>query len=161
MKAKAVLTKNLRAGLEAFERVKSRRHAGTGALQLVVGSAGSGKTTFAKAIVRQYGGVLVRARQTWTAPSMLNDVLSAILGWHAGYYSAHQAYGKLIEQLSQEPISCLAIDEADYLDRGARHELLNVIRDVSDETESTPIIFLSVQSLAKRLATPTPFLETC
>jgi Cdc6-like AAA superfamily ATPase len=160
MSSKTVAIKNMRAGLEAFERVKSRRHTGTGALFLVVGPAGSGKTSLGKVIVEQSGGVMVRARQTWSPPAMLNDILGAVIGGHAGYYGAFQAYTALVEELRREPVSCLVIDEADYLDRGARHELLNILRDLSDETENTPIIFLSVQSLAKRLATPTNFTET-
>lgn len=159
MKRTVVPTKNVVAGLEAFDLIEHRRTVGTGLLLLVVGPAGCGKTSFGRLIVQQHGGALVRARQTWAPASAMNDSLAAIDEFCAGYRSAHEGYRKLVQQVQEKSLSCLVLDEADYLIRGGRHDLLNIFRDLSDET-GAPVVFLSVQHLAKRLAAPTAFVET-
>lgn len=158
MKQTIVATRSVLSALEAFDLIAHRRNAGGGQLLLIEGPAGCGKSTFGRLIVRQYGGVLVRARQTWAPSSAMNDTLQAVDEHSAGYRSAHEAYLKLAQSVSEKSLPCLVLDEADYLLRGGHHDLLNVFRDLSDETE-IPIVFLSVQHLAKRLAAPTGLLS--
>lgn len=159
MKSINVATKNILAGRAMV--VDLLQHARCGQrLGLIVGPAGSGKTTLAREIVSEHGGVLVRARQTWTIPQMLGDVLDAVSNcWGSEWHSAAFLYRTLLGELKSGTAPLLLVDEADYLARGARHDLLNTLRDLSDEAEM-PIIFFSVNVLAWRLAAPTAFTET-
>jgi hypothetical protein len=124
------------------------------------GAAGRGKTSTAKHACEQRGGVLVRAREVWKGPrAMLGDIAHGLCGWHVDIHSTSELYARVAEEIVQKQIGFVVIDEADYCDRGGRCDLLNVIRDLSDDT-NRPFVFLSVSRLAARFLRPTPFTET-
>jgi hypothetical protein len=90
-----------------------------------------------------------------------------VLGWTPEEHTIQDLYQRLVRELrglscrtlGKEPAALLTlIDEADYLVHGTSHPLLNITRDVGDES-GHGIIYLSTTNhvFDRRLATPTAF----
>lgn len=160
MKVAISQTHNMIAALASVD--EAYEHGQFGSILLWTGPPGTGKTSIAEVAIRKYGGWLWCARQVSTIRWMLSDLLALIGGCHLDYL--HQTTGKLYERLRKGLLeirpALICVDEADYLIRRiAHHDLLNVLRDLTDETGAI-IILISVNQLARHLATPGPFLET-
>jgi DNA transposition AAA+ family ATPase len=114
------------------------------------GAAGSGKTTVARLIQAAYPEAkLIRLDGLITTRSLLQGIFHAICGWHLDVHDTRALFERVVEEL-EERRCILLLDEADNLLRGARFNLLDVIRDLADKSGALIVMF-SVKKLAARL----------
>jgi len=157
VKRKIVPTQNIAAGMAMINRLSSHSQP----LGLIYGGAGLGKTLLTEEILKTGDVVYVRACEAWRTSRgmMLKDVLNAVVPrWGSEWHSTEYLYRTLLDELRTRPNLILLIDEADYLARGKHHDLLNAIRDLADGA-GIRVVFISINSLARLLASPTEFLE--
>ncbi|HLW69011.1 MAG TPA: ATP-binding protein [Candidatus Binataceae bacterium] len=157
MKRKIVPTQNIAAGVAMINRLSSHSQP----LGLIYGGAGLGKTALTEEILKSGDVVYVRACEAWRTSRgmMLKDILNAVVPrWGAEWHSTEYLYRTLLDELRTRPNLILLLDESDYLARGKHHDLLNAIRDLADGA-GIRVVFISINSLARLLASPTEFLE--
>jgi DNA transposition AAA+ family ATPase len=150
---KIVPLPNIINGMGMIDRLSPHQPIG-----LIYGGAGLGKTSLAKAIAGKKGStvVIVRACAAWRVARgmMLADVLTALnAGWGVEWHSTQFLYRQLLAELKRQPGVILWVDEADYLARGKRHDLLDTIRDLTDQAD-VRVVFSSIGSLARLLTSP-------
>jgi AAA domain len=138
----------------------------------VVGPAGSGKTTAVHVLPHRDGPlsatVYERAGRAVFPPPIrveiaqgtvdfLRAIVEGIVGWRVELHRKAELYRRAVGELIEYRVPYLIIDDGDTLDQSPRFERLNILRDLSDRT-GTAIVLLSTPSLARRFATPGPFL---
>lgn len=159
MRHQPVLTSSAVASLAMIKKLTPSQPLG-----LIHGPAGAGKTTAVQLICSEHSDACyIRAKLIWRSRSMtpiLTDLLDCINRcWGAEWHSTQFLYRSLLEQLASRPNTLLVVDEADYLVKGANHDLLDLLRDLADQARIR-IVFTSINSLARLLtSTASGFLE--
>lgn len=98
------------------------------------GNFGLGKTFSLERITASINAILLRAAQTWSKKSVL-EKLCFELGLDTSGGSGRM-YERIVDDLRREPRTII-VDEIDALLRGNKIEVLELFRDIHDET---PII---------------------
>ncbi len=122
------------------------------------GPAGTGKSSFSRLIAEKYGYPLWRLHTADSERAMLSGLLHEVLGWHCDHSRIDELYVCLRDQVRDRELHCILVDEGDCLDQSPRFVKLNILRDLADESGATIVIF-STAALARRLETPSPYLE--
>lgn len=102
------------------------------------GNFGLGKTFSLEKIALEEGAILLRAGQTWSKRSLL-DILCVELGLDTRGHSP-KLFERVRDAFVAEP-RILIIDEVDALLKSDKHGVLELVRDLHDET---PIIVFFV-----------------
>jgi hypothetical protein len=153
VKDQIVPTRNVLLMSEMLAEILARRP-GSRRFGLVEGPAGTGKTSIAKMLAKQYGGIFYSVSELETSRSLLSGLADAVNGSEAPAYSNRVWYQRLLDELEYAGWPPLMLDEADRLDRTRSGvSLLEVVRDIHDRGRS-PIILFSIAHLAQRLAHP-------
>lgn len=132
MKESFIETSNYTKIAEAFARLKDLP-ATSPKMGLGYGLFGLGKTFGLEKITAKYNAVLLRALHTWRPKSMLERLCDEMRIDKSG--TSAQLYGRIVEEIrtnaQKRPI---IIDEVDALLSGKNFEMLEILRDIHDET---------------------------
>ncbi len=132
MKESFIETENYIKIAEAFTRLKNLP-ATSPKMGLGYGIFGLGKTFGLEKITVKYNAVLLRALHTWRPKSML-ERLCEEMGLDRSGTSA-QLYSRIIEEIrSSTQKRPIIIDEVDALLPSRNFEMLEILRDIHDET---------------------------
>lgn len=143
---------SLSSALEGLGRADER-------FLLVVGPAGTGKSTAARKLAERCGGVYYSAREGETARSLLSALVNALCGWSVDFYSVQKLRERLLDELEERGWPPVFLDEADRLDRQRNGvHFLDIVRDLHDHGHSA-FVLLSIQRLARKWASPTSYFE--
>lgn len=157
MRSKLVGTRNLCAAAEAIENLRDCQSTNSAPCLLIDGIAGTGKTSSAKMLAKQYGGVYFSACELETAHSLLSGLLNALVGWRVEQLHSYTLRQRLLDELEGNGWPLIFLDEVDRLDRNRNGvNLLELVRDLIDHGRS-PVIMFSIARLARRLANPTGY----
>jgi len=132
------------AGVTALEK----RGAGEACLMVVDGEPGLGKSTMAQWWAVQHGAKFLRAKQRWTPPWVLRELLAEFPGVQPEH-SFERMFRQAIEQLGNAAAEAeregrpfaVVIDEVDHIS-GSR-TILETLRDLSDMLE-VPFILVGM-----------------
>jgi DNA transposition AAA+ family ATPase len=143
---------------EAIERSLSRRP-GSGRLVVINGAAGTGKTSSAKAIAKQYHGVYFSVPEMVTGRALISGVLDSMVGWRVELHRVEALWERLLIELERRGWPPIFFDEADRLNRTIHScHLIEIVRDLHDEAEcKSPIVLLSIGKLARHLTNATGY----
>ena len=130
MKSGFVQTQNFKLLKEA-EKLVERRGAREAGLVLVQGQYGIGKSELTERWASDNGHIFLRAKKTWAARSMLDDIAKLIGVSIKG--TAVDVQNRIIAHLSVT-MQTIVIDEADHLLDARNATKLEVIRDITDLT---------------------------
>ncbi len=130
MKEAFIETRNYTRLSEAFARLGNLPITAP-KIGLGFGNFGLGKTFSLERITAKENAVLLRAVQTWSKKALL-ERLCFELGIDTSGGSSRM-YDRIIEELRRDP-RVLIIDEIDALLRGNKYEVLELLRDIHDET---------------------------
>lgn len=115
---------------EAFTRLKNLP-ATSPKMGLGYGFFGLGKTFSLEKTAAKYNAVLLRALHTWRPKSMLERLCEEMNLDKSG--TSSQLYARLIEDLRSKKRTII-IDEVDALLPSRNFEMLEILRDIHDET---------------------------
>lgn len=142
MKKGFVQTSNFRLLKEA-EKMVARRGAREASLVLVQGVYGIGKSELTERWASENGHVFVRARETWTKRTLLDEIANNMGLSVRG--SAVDVQNRIIGHLAVS-MQSLIIDEADHLVDLRSASKLETIRDISDMT-GTMVFLVGMENL--------------
>lgn len=140
-------TKNIGALLDAMNALQERNKALPG-LGLICGKAGMGKTEAAKWYAVQTGCIYLRALSVWSQRVMLQEICSK-LG-----HDPEGSIANMYKQIKSELLSStqlIIVDETDKLVESRKWNLLEILRDLHDETGSS-FVFIGEANIKNRLA---------
>jgi len=152
MKNIVVPVKNISRLLTASSALLTRT-LGTPGMGLIYGRSGYGKTTATAWFVNQCNGVYIRAFATWTATSMLKNILKEL---------ALEAKGRSADMVEQIVDNLkitgrpLFIDEFDYLVEDKR--MTETLRDIHDMS-SIPIILIGMSGVERKVQVRDQFVN--
>lgn len=139
-------TENYIRLFEGVQRLK-RLPKGAPRMGIAYGDYGLGKSLALDRINAKEGNTIVmRCRKTWSKKTFLMD-----LAHHIGDISgktAHELYLGVLESLSNKP-KILIIDEVDHLLDDKRIPILELVRDIYDETPIIIVFIGMVEAKAK------------
>lgn len=153
MKNIVVPVKNISRLLTASSTLLSRTP-GTPGMGLIYGRSGYGKTTATAWFVNQCNGVYIRALSTWTATSMLKNILKEL-----ALDATRSRCADMVEQivdnlkLTGRP---LFIDEFDYLVENKK--MTETLRDIHDMS-SVPIILIGMAGVERKVQVRDQFVN--
>lgn len=130
MKEKFIQTRNYSRLFEAFQALKDLP-ASAPKMGLGFGNYGLGKTISLERITIEEDALFLRAIQTWTKRSVLIKLCEELKLETQGQSSA--LYERIKISLLYEP-RIIIIDEVDSILKSAKNEVLELFRDVHDET---------------------------
>lgn len=146
MKRGFIHTDNFRRLSEA-QRTVARRGALEAGMVIVQGHYGVGKSALTERWAVDNGAVFVRAKQTWTARALLDELADKMGVDKRGRNQQVQA--RIIGRLAVNMVP-LMVDEADHLIRSTP-ALLEVLRDITDIT-GTMCFLVGMQHFATKVA---------
>ncbi|MDC7250331.1 MAG: AAA family ATPase [Sphaerochaetaceae bacterium] len=152
MKHKFIETKNFlkfRDGIESLKNIEDEDFK-SARMGLFYGSYGIGKTwAIEKIAISERNGILfLRAEEVWTKGYLVRKI-GVELGVLEGKTS--EIYESIKNKLLYEE-KIIVIDEVDKLLNSKKHELLEVFRDISDQTGCV-IIFIGMEQSARKWQT--------
>lgn len=115
---------------------------------IAYGKYGLGKTNALDRIASKENAILMRCRKTWTKKAFLID-LGDIIGDITGR-TAHALYLEVIKSLNRRP-RILIIDEVDHLLDDRNNPILELIRDIYDET-AIIVLFVGMEQAKGKFA---------
>jgi DNA transposition AAA+ family ATPase len=130
MKEEFLHTQNYIKLHEAFQGLKDLP-ASAPKMGLGYGNYGLGKTMSLEKITVQEDALLFRAVQTWTKSSLLREICMELNLDAQG--QASYLYRRVVESLINEP-RIIIIDEVDAILKSTKNEVLELLRDIHDET---------------------------
>ncbi|KLE05531.1 AAA family ATPase [Aliarcobacter butzleri] len=130
MKEKFLHTQNYIKLEEAFQGLKELPISAP-KMGLGYGNYGLGKTISLEKITAKEDALLFRAVQTWTKTSVLREICTELNLDTQG--QASYLYKRVIESLISEP-RILIVDEVDAILKSTKNEVLELFRDIHDET---------------------------
>lgn len=157
MKKGFVQTQNFKLLKEA-EKLVARRGAREAGLVLVQGVYGIGKSELTERWASEHGHVFLRARETWTKRSLLEE-LASVMGLSVKGTTV-DVQNRIIGHLSVS-MQSIIIDEADHLVDTRSASKLETVRDITDLTgtmvflvgmENLPAVVQRHEHIASRVA---------
>ncbi|MCG3658628.1 AAA family ATPase [Aliarcobacter butzleri] len=130
MQEKFLHTQNYIKLEEAFQGLKELPISAP-KMGLGYGNYGLGKTISLEKITAKEDALLFRAVQTWTKTSVLREICTELNLDTQG--QASYLYKRVIESLISEP-RILIVDEVDAILKSTKNEVLELFRDIHDET---------------------------
>ncbi|WP_157353038.1 AAA family ATPase [Aliarcobacter butzleri] len=130
MKEEFLHTQNYIKLEEAFQGLKELPMSAP-KMGLGYGNYGLGKTISLEKITAKEDALLFRAVQTWTKTSVLREICTELNLDTQG--QASYLYKRVIESLINEP-RILIVDEVDAILKSTKNEVLELFRDIHDET---------------------------
>jgi DNA transposition AAA+ family ATPase len=130
MKEDFIETRNYIRLNEAFQALKDLPQ-NAPKMGLGYGNFGLGKTFSLEKIATKENAILLRAAQTWTKNSLLSELCEELNLDTSG--QASTKYRRIVETLLSEP-QIIVIDEIDALLRAIKYDVLEMLRDIHDET---------------------------
>ncbi|MDD3465993.1 MAG: AAA family ATPase [Campylobacterales bacterium] len=130
MKEKFIETQNYIRLMESFARLKHLPKTAP-KIGLGYGNFGLGKTFALERITANENAVLMRAAQVWSKKSVLEQ-LCGELGL-ATTDGPARMYQRVLEEIRREPRPII-VDEVDAILRGDKYGVLELFRDIHDET---------------------------
>ncbi|GHS88117.1 transposase [Campylobacterota bacterium] len=141
-----VLTDNHNRLLEVASRLKTLPQDAP-RMGIGYGSFGLGKTMSIARITAMEGAVAFRAAQTWTKSGFLSLLCEKLALDTSGSTSAK--YRRVVEYLAIDP-KIIIIDEIDALLRSEKIAILEILRDIHDETPS-PLLLVGMEGCEAKL----------
>lgn len=130
MKEEFLQTQNYIKLREAFQGLKELPSSAP-KMGLGYGNYGLGKTVSLEKITAEEDALLFRAVQTWTKSSVLREICTELNLDSQG--QASYLYKRVIESLINEP-RIIIVDEVDAILKSTKNEVLELFRDIHDET---------------------------
>ncbi len=130
MKEEFLHTQNYIKFKEAIQGLKDLP-ASAPKMGLGYGNYGLGKTISLEKVTAQEDALLFRAVQTWTKSSVLREICAELNLDAQG--QASYLYKRVIESLINEP-RIIIVDEVDGILKSTKNEVLELFRDIHDET---------------------------
>lgn len=130
MKEEFLHTQNYIKLEEAFQGLKELPMSAP-KMGLGYGNYGLGKTVGLEKITAKEDALLFRAVQTWTKSSVLREICNELNLDSQG--QASYLYKRVIESLISEP-RIIIVDEVDAILKSTKNEVLELFRDIHDET---------------------------
>ena len=130
MKEKFLQTQNYSKLYEAFQSLKELPESAP-KLGLAYGNYGLGKTMSLEKITVLEDALLLRAVQTWSKTSVLKQMSEELQLEVQG--SASTLYQRIKKSLLHEP-RIIIVDEVDAILKSTKNEVLEMFRDIHDET---------------------------
>jgi len=130
MKEEFIETSNYIKLNEAFQGLKQLPRSAP-KMGLGYGNFGLGKTFSLEKIATKENAILLRAAQTWTKGSLLSELCEELNLDTSG--QASTKYKRVKESLLSEP-QIIIIDEIDALLKSTKYDVLELLRDIHDET---------------------------
>jgi DNA transposition AAA+ family ATPase len=130
MREEFIETRNYTKLYEAFQDLKELPKSAP-KMGLGYGSFGLGKTFSLEKIAVKENAILLRAAQTWTKSSLLSELCEELNLDSSG--QASTKFRRVVESLISEP-QIIIIDEIDALLKSTKFDVLEMIRDIHDET---------------------------
>lgn len=149
MKKRFVKTSNYERFQAAIRAVEGRGAPEAGWL-LVYGDPARGKSTIVDRWAVETGAVYLRGKEQWT-PSFFMAELAEKLGADDGG-RAKDRFQRVVAKIGAEQIA-IVIDEVQHALRDSA-AVLEVLRDITDLTESTAVLVAGVENVQKRLERP-------
>lgn len=149
MKKLFVKTGNYERFQAAIRAVEGRGAPEAGWL-LVYGDPARGKSTIVDRWAAETGAVYLRGKEQWT-PSYFMGELAERLGADDGG-RARERFQRVVAKIGAEQIA-IVIDEVQHALRD-NAAVLEVLRDITDLTESTAVLVAGVENVQKRLERP-------
>jgi SpoVK/Ycf46/Vps4 family AAA+-type ATPase len=146
MKEEFVTTVNYSRLYEAVQGLKGLPRTAP-KMGLGFGNFGLGKTFSLERIAAQENALLLRAAQTWSKTSVLSELCEE-LGVDVSGHSPVK-YRRVLESLLSEP-RIIIVDEIDALLRSSKFEVLEMFRDIHDET-GIVIFFVGMEESNRKL----------
>lgn len=152
MKNLVVPVKNISRLLKASSSL-IKRTPGTPGMGLIFGKSGLGKTTATAWFVNQCNGVYIRALSTWTATSMLKNILRELELEAKGRAAAMVEMIVDHLKLTGRP---LFIDEFDYIVEDKK--MTETLRDIHDMS-SVPIVLIGMEGVSRKVQVREQFVN--
>lgn len=130
MKEEFIETQNYIRLFQSFQGLKKLPRSAP-KMGLGFGNFGLGKTFSLEKIAAQEDAVLLRAAQVWTKNSLLSELCIELNLDSSG--QASMKYKRVVDSLIGDP-RIIIIDEIDALLRSTKYDVLEMIRDLHDET---------------------------
>ena len=146
MKEEFVTTQNYNTLFEAVQSLKDLPRTAP-KMGLGYGHFGLGKTFGLEKIAAVESALLLRAAQTWSKTSVLTELCEE-LGVDTTGHSPVK-YKRVLESLLSDP-RILIVDEIDALLRSTKFEVLEMFRDIHDET-GIVIFFVGMEEANRKL----------
>lgn len=146
MREEFVTTVNYSKLFEAIQFLKSLPNTAP-KMGLGYGKFGLGKTFGLEKIAAEENAILLRSVQTWTKSSVLTELCEE-LGLDTSGTSSIR-YKRVTEALFNEE-RIIIIDEIDTVLRSSKHEVLEMFRDIHDETQCV-IFFVGMEEADAKL----------
>ncbi len=146
MKEEFVITKNYSELFEGIQFLKALPKTAP-KMGLGFGKFGLGKTFGLEKIAAEENAILLRSVQTWTKSSVLTELCEEIGLDTSGTSSTR--YRRVTEALFAEN-RIIIVDEIDAILRSSKHEVLEMFRDIHDETNCV-IFFVGMEEADAKL----------
>lgn len=132
MREEFIRTANYMRIAEAFANLKNLPVTAP-RIGLAYGNYGLGKTVGLERIAAEQGAYLFRAKQTWSKNSLLNELCTELSLDTKGHSPV--LYERVKNALLLEESSIIIIDEVDALLKADKVPVLELLRDLHDETQ--------------------------
>jgi len=146
MKEEFIETQNYIRLYQSFQGLKKLPRSAP-KMGLGFGNFGLGKTFSLERIAVQENALLFRAAQVWTKNSLLSEICIELKLDSSG--QASTKYKNIVESLTTEP-RIIIIDEIDALLRSTKYDVLEMIRDLHDES-GVIIYYIGMEESNKKL----------
>lgn len=147
MKKKFVKTGNYERFQAAIKAVQGRGAPEAGWL-LVAGDPARGKSTVVDQWAAQVGAVYLRGKETWTASYFLGELAEKLHVDDSG--SGRARFQRVVAKVGHEQTP-IVIDEVQHALRDSA-AVLEVLRDITDLTESLAVLVAGVEQVQTRIA---------
>jgi DNA transposition AAA+ family ATPase len=141
---KIARTKNIGKVAGAYESLKTRAPRVPG-MMLIHGVAGYGKTTSCDHLLKEHGGVSIRAQAFWSPSGMLDAICEALA--LDPMTRPYRTVRLISNHLKRNP-QPLVIDEVDHL--FPKPTLLEGLRDIHDLTEN-PVVLVGMSGADRKV----------
>jgi DNA transposition AAA+ family ATPase len=146
MREEFVVTENYSKLFEGIQFLKCLPNTAP-KMGLGFGKYGLGKTFGLEKIAAEENAILLRSVQTWTKSAVLTELCEE-LGLDTSGTSSTR-YRRIVESLFTES-RIIIVDEIDAILRSSKHEVLEMFRDIHDETQCV-IFFVGMEEADAKL----------